>query len=77
MSVGSAAATLDLGGCSPAILGRLGWVEGENLTIDRRFADGDERAAAELGALHPDALIAVSGPDAEALLLVTSRSVTD
>ena len=36
-----------------AILGRLGWVEGKNIAIDRRFADSSKRAAAELVALHP------------------------
>jgi putative tryptophan/tyrosine transport system substrate-binding protein len=54
-----------------AILGRLGWVEGKNLTIDRRFADSNKHAAAELVALHPDALIGVGGPDVQALLSET------
>jgi putative tryptophan/tyrosine transport system substrate-binding protein len=54
-----------------AILGGLGWVESKNLAIDRRFADSDERAAAELVALHPDVVIVVGGPDVEALLAET------
>jgi len=55
-------------------LGRLGWVEGKNLIIDRRFGDTREsyaRAAAELVALRPDALYGVGAPDVEALLAAT------
>jgi putative ABC transport system substrate-binding protein len=51
-----------------AILARLGRVDGKNLAIDHRFANSNERAAAELVALHPNALIGVGGPDVEALL---------
>jgi putative tryptophan/tyrosine transport system substrate-binding protein len=55
-------------------LGRLGWVEGKSLVIDRRFAvnrDSYARASAELVALRPDAVVGVGAPDVEALLAVT------
>jgi putative ABC transport system substrate-binding protein len=55
-------------------LGRLGWVAGKSLVIDRRFAgnrDSCARASSELVALRPDALFGVGAPDVEALLAVT------
>ena len=55
-------------------LGQLGWVEGKNLIIDRRFGSDREsytRAAAELVALRADALFRVGAPDVEALLAAT------
>ena len=46
-------------------LARLGWVEGRNLTVDKRGAGGEQERlpalAAELVALHPDLVLAV-GP---------------
>ena len=43
---------------------QLGWVEGRNLTIDRRGAGGEQERlpalAAELVALKPDLIISVS-----------------
>ena len=56
-------------------LARLGYVEGKNLTIERRLlSDQVERvndAAAELLALQPDLIIAVNTPDVSAVLSLT------
>jgi putative ABC transport system substrate-binding protein len=45
-------------------LSRLGWVEGRNLTVDRRGAGGEQERlpalAAELVALKPDLIVAVA-----------------
>ena len=45
-------------------LARLGWIEGRNLVVDRRGAEGDQSRlpalAAELVALKPDVMIAVA-----------------
>jgi putative ABC transport system substrate-binding protein len=58
-----------------AALARLGYVEGNNLVIDRRLlSDRVERvneAAAELVKLRPDAIVAVNTPDVAAALSVT------
>jgi putative ABC transport system substrate-binding protein len=55
-------------------LGRLGWVEGKTLIIDRRFGSDRQSyaaAAAELVARRPDAFFGVGAPDVEALLAAT------
>jgi ABC-type uncharacterized transport system substrate-binding protein len=55
-------------------LRRLGWVEGRNLIIERRFADTEEsyaNAAAELVAARPDVLFGAGSPDVAALLAKT------
>jgi putative tryptophan/tyrosine transport system substrate-binding protein len=56
-------------------LAKRGWVVGENLRIEYRFAGGDaERMLSfskELVALHPDVIIAHSTPVVAALLQVT------
>jgi putative ABC transport system substrate-binding protein len=58
-----------------AALARLGYVEGQNLAIERRLlsdrVDGVNQAAADLAALHPDAIVAVNTPDVAAALSVT------
>jgi putative tryptophan/tyrosine transport system substrate-binding protein len=64
----------------PCLLARelraLGWREGENLQIERRFADGDRaslpRWAAELVSLRPDVLIGYGSSEAKALKEATS-----
>ena len=46
-------------------LARLGWIDGRNLRIDRRFADDIDRirkAAKELVALQPDVILTASTP---------------
>jgi len=53
----------------------LGWVEGKNLTIERRFAGstGEQlaSAAAELVAWRPDVIVAIGMPDAKPVLALT------
>ena len=55
-----------------------GWVEGENLTVDRRFADGKldrhEALARELVALNPQLIFAPTPPGAAAVTKLT-RSI--
>jgi len=52
-------------------LAMLGWVEGGNLRVDYRFADGDpDRLAVyaeELVNLRPDLILAITGPAARAV----------
>jgi ABC-type uncharacterized transport system substrate-binding protein len=56
-------------------LQQLGWIEGRNVRIDRRWAAGDvgrmQIFANELVALKPDALLARTTPATAALLKVT------
>ena len=56
-------------------LARLGWVEGKNLVIERRFGGtGGEQiasAAAELVAWHPDVIVAMGTIDARPVLALT------
>src|SRR5262249_17936958 len=46
----------------------LGWTEGQNITIERRYAAGDNAAlsnlAGELVRLHPDVIFAIGTPAA-------------
>ena len=53
-----------------AALARLGYVEGNNLAIDRRLlserVEQVNKAAAELVGLRPDAIVAVNTPDVAA-----------
>jgi putative ABC transport system substrate-binding protein len=57
-------------------LARLGWVEGANLTIERRFGgsagDQESKAAADLVASHPDVIVAMGTVDARPILSLTS-----
>ena len=56
-------------------LARLGWIEGKNLTIERRFAgsagEQEGRAAAELVNWHPDVIVALGTIDAKPVLALT------
>jgi len=56
-------------------LARLGWVEGKNLSIERRFAgsagEGVAGAAAELVEWRPDVVVAMGGIDARPVLALT------
>src|SRR6476660_4556200 len=56
-------------------LSRLGWVEGENLTIERRFGgsagEQESKAAADLVADHPDVIVALGTVDARPILALT------
>jgi putative tryptophan/tyrosine transport system substrate-binding protein len=57
-------------------LGGLGWIEGKNIRIDRRFAAGNPSLftsyAAELVSLSPNAILASSSPAVAALQQQTS-----
>lgn len=59
-------------------LSGLGWVEGRNLRLDERYADGDltrhDALAAELVALRPDLIVAPTQPAAIAAMKAT-RSI--
>jgi putative ABC transport system substrate-binding protein len=63
--------------CLRAGLRELGWIEGRNLTLDLRFADGDldklPALAAELVALQVDVIVAGSNPGALAAKRATGR----
>jgi putative ABC transport system substrate-binding protein len=58
-------------------LAELGWVEGRNVTIERRFAAGQASRlpalAAELVALNVDVILAAATPAAKAAQSATSR----
>ncbi len=60
----------------PAALGQIGYVEGKNLVVDRRF--GEDKldrlpvVARELVQLRPDVIVAVSGQATEAVRNATS-----
>lgn len=58
-------------------LGSLGYVEGKNVHIEWRWAEGDPgrlpALAAELVALKPDVLVGASDPSAAALQAATSK----
>jgi putative tryptophan/tyrosine transport system substrate-binding protein len=53
----------------------LGWVEGQNVTIERRYAAGNNEAlsslAAELVRINPDVILAVGTPAAQAAKTAT------
>jgi putative tryptophan/tyrosine transport system substrate-binding protein len=55
---------------------RLGWVEGRNLIVDRRYTDGDlellERHARELVDAKVDLIVAIASPDAAPMRRLTS-----
>jgi len=59
-------------------LGRLGWVDGQNVRIESRFGEGDasriRQLAAELAALSPDVILSTGGQATE-LLLQAIRTV--
>jgi putative ABC transport system substrate-binding protein len=59
-------------------LARLGWFEGKNLTVERRFSgsagEHETSAAAELVAWHPDVIVALGTIDAYPILALT-RSI--
>src|SRR5215472_297731 len=55
----------------------LGWVEGQNITFERRYAEGENRIlpslAAGLVALHPEVIVAVGTPAARAAKIATEK----
>ena len=70
ISGGTAAGTKDRDACFDQTLRKLGWVEGQNITIERRWAEGniarEPALAAELVALHPDLIVTSGTPAAQA-----------
>ena len=56
-------------------LSDLGWIEGQNVTIERRYAEGDNKLlpylATELVSLQPDVIVAVGTPAARAAKTAT------
>src|SRR5690348_1855688 len=56
-------------------LAQLGWIEGRNLTVERRFSgsagEGIAEAAAELVAWRPDVIVAMGWIDAKPVLALT------
>lgn len=56
-------------------LAEMGWVDGRNLRLDERYADGDlarhDALAAELVALRPDIIVAPTQPAAVAAMKAT------
>jgi putative ABC transport system substrate-binding protein len=71
LSGGSEAGTRERDACFYDELTRLGWIEGHNIMVDRRWAAGKlgslPALAAELVALHPDVLMTSGTPSAQAM----------
>jgi putative ABC transport system substrate-binding protein len=57
-------------------LRELGYLEGQNVTVDRRYGEGSEQLrdlAVELVGLQPDVLVAIGGPAVSAAQQVTKE----
>jgi len=78
LSGGSEAGTRERDGCFYDELARLGWVEGRNIIVDRRWASGKLSSlpalAAELVALRPDVLM-TSGTNAAQAMQHASHGI--
>jgi putative tryptophan/tyrosine transport system substrate-binding protein len=76
LSGGTAAGTKERDECFNEGLRELGWIEGRNIVIERRWAEGNiARApalAAELVRLHPDLIVTSGTPAAQAVQRATS-----
>jgi putative ABC transport system substrate-binding protein len=76
LSGGSEAGTRERDACFYEELARLGWIEGRNIVVDRRWASGKisdlPALAAELVALHPDVLMTSGTPSAQAMQRVSA-----
>ena len=76
LSGGSEAGTRERDICFYDELTRLGWIEGRNITVDRRWASGKisdlPALAAELVALRPDVLMTSGTPSAQAMQRVSA-----
>ena len=70
LSGGTAAGTKDRDACFDQTLSKLGWIEGRNLVVERRWAEGniarEPALAGELVALHPDLIVTSGTPAAQA-----------
>ncbi len=75
LSGGTAAGTKDRDACFDQGLRKLGWIEGQNIVIERRWAEGsvarEPALAAELVALHPDLIVTSGTPAAQAVQRAT------
>ena len=71
LSGGTAAGTKDRDACFDGGLRALGWVEGQNIVIERRWAEGSvarlPALAAELVRLRPDLIVTSGTPAAQAM----------
>lgn len=76
LSGGSEAGTRERDACFYDELTRLGWTEGRNIKVDRRWASGKlsdlPALAAELVALRPDVLMTSGTPSAQAMQRVSA-----
>lgn len=72
---GTAAGTKDRDACFDESLRQLGWIEGKNIVIERRWAEGsvarEPALAAELVASHPDLIVTSGTPAAQAVQRAT------
>jgi len=75
LSGGSTAGTKDRDACFQDGLRQLGWIEGQNIVIERRWASGNTARlpglAAELVGLKPDLLMTSGTPSAQAMQRAT------
>jgi putative ABC transport system substrate-binding protein len=73
--IGGAGASLRRLGAFRRGLAELGWIEGRNLVIDERWADGDagrlRTYAAELAGLRPDVIFVANSPSLAAMRRAT------
>lgn len=71
LSGGSVAGTKERDACFNDGLRKLGWIEGQNIAIERRWASGDTARipalASELAALKPDLIMTSGTPSAQAM----------
>jgi putative ABC transport system substrate-binding protein len=75
LSGGSVEGTKERDACFYDALGKLGWVEGKTISIERRWASGNisrlPALAAELMALKPDLVMTSGTPSAKAMQLAS------
>ncbi len=75
LSGGTAAGTKDRDKCLDDGLRELGWIEGQNLVVDRRWAEGgvarEPALAEELVRLRPDLIVTSGTPAAQAVQRAT------
>jgi putative tryptophan/tyrosine transport system substrate-binding protein len=77
LSGGTPAGTKDRDACFDQGLRELGWIEGQNIVIERRWAEGtvarEPALAAELVRLRPDLIFTSGTPAAQAVQHATSE----
>ncbi len=76
LSGGTAAGTRERDKCFEEGLHQLGWIEGQNIVIERRWAEGNTARtpalAAEIVRLAPDLIVTSGTPSAQAVQRATS-----